>query len=136
MRRRCRAGGEQVKKRAHIKRRNAFKTVRGRVTSAAGQDAKVKHLARDLHEALEHQTATSEVLRIISSSPGDLNAAFQAILANATKLCQASYGTLWLCEGDAFRVAAQHGELHAAYMERLRPGTCSGSVHISLRSKP
>jgi signal transduction histidine kinase len=123
MRRRCRAGGEPVKKRAHIKRRNAFKTVRGRVTSAAGQDAKVKHLARDLHEALEHQTATSEVLRIISSSPGDLNAAFQAILANATKLCQASYGTLWLCEGDAFRVAAQHGELHAAYMERLRPGT-------------
>jgi len=73
--------------------------------------------------ALEQQTATSEVLRIISSSPGDLNAAFQAILANATKLCQASYGTLWLCGGDAFRVAAQHGELRAAYMERLRPGT-------------
>ena len=43
--------------------------------------------------------------------PASLNAAFQAILANATKLCQASYGTLWLCEGDAFRVAAQYGEL-------------------------
>ena len=92
-------------------------------TSAEEQDQRVRQLTRDLHEALEHQTATSAVLRIISSSPGDLNAVFQAILANATKLCEASYGTLWLTEGDAFRVAAQHGELPAAYMERLRPGT-------------
>ena len=62
-------------------------------------------------------------MRIISSSPGELNAVFNAILANATKLCEASYGTLWLCEGDAFRVAAQFGALPAAYMDRLRPGT-------------
>jgi signal transduction histidine kinase len=123
MKRRSRAGGEPVKKRRHIKRRNASKAVRRHSTSAAGREARVAQLTRELHEALEHQTATSEVLRIISSSPGELNAVFQAILANATKLCEASYGTMWLCEGEAFRVAAQYGALPAAYMAQLRSGT-------------
>jgi hypothetical protein len=106
------------------------------VTSAAGQDANVKHLARDLHEALEHQTATSEVLRIISSSPGDLNAAFQAILANATKLCQASYGTLWLCEGMRSALPRSTESCTPPIWSGYGPAHCSGSVHISLRSKP
>src|SRR5262249_32995667 len=60
---------------------------------------------RELSESLEQQTATSEVLRVISSSPGELERVFQAMLANATKLCQAGYGTLWLRDGDAFRTA-------------------------------
>ena len=77
----------------------------------------------DLAELLEQQTATSEVLSVISSSPGELGPVFQSMLANATKLCEASYGTFWLCEGDAFRVAALHGALPAAYMERLRSAT-------------
>ena len=123
MRPRSRAGGETIKKRGQIKRRNASKAVRRRSTSAVEREAGVAQLTKELHEAQEHQTATTDVLRIISSSPGELNAVFHAILANATKLCEASYGTLWLSEGDAFRVAAQHGALPAAYMERLRPGT-------------
>lgn len=123
MRLRSRAGGETIKKRSQIKRRNASKAGRHRSSSAAEREARVAQLTQELHEAQEHQTATTDVLRIISSSPGELNAVFNAILANATKLCEASYGTLWLCEGDAFRVAAQFGSLPAAYMDRLRPGT-------------
>src|SRR6266542_2918102 len=60
----------------------------------------------ELSESLEQQTATSEVLGVISSSPGELEPVCQTMLANATRLCEASYGTLWLCEGDAFRAVA------------------------------
>src|SRR5205823_7615028 len=77
----------------------------------------------DLSEALEQQTATSDVLQVISSSTGELEPVFQTLLANATRLCEASYGAMWLTEGDAFRTAALHGALPAAYMERLRSGT-------------
>jgi GAF domain-containing protein/CheY-like chemotaxis protein len=77
----------------------------------------------DLSESLEQQTATSEVLRVISGSPGELEPVFQALLANATRLCEASYGAMWLSEGDAFRTAALHGALPAAYLEQLRVGT-------------
>jgi hypothetical protein len=69
----------------------------------------LKACRRELSEALERETATSDVLRVISSSPTDLGSVFEAILANATRLCQASYGTLWLCEGDAVRPVTLHG---------------------------
>src|SRR6266700_3913121 len=72
---------------------------------------------KELSESLERERATSQVLGIISSSPSDLEPVFETILANATRLCEASYGTLWLCEGDAFRVVALHGPLPAAFVE-------------------
>jgi GAF domain-containing protein len=78
---------------------------------------------RELSEALEQQTATSEVLQVISSSPSELEPVFRAILVNATGLCEASYGALWLCEGDGYRTVALHGPLPEAYWEQLRPGT-------------
>src|SRR5262249_20357333 len=65
-------------------------------------------LLNELRESLQQQTATSEVLRVISSSPGDLKPVFEAMLANATRLCEARYGMLWLPEGDGFRSVAMH----------------------------
>src|SRR5262249_10830309 len=62
----------------------------------------------DLAEALEQQTATSEALRVISSSPGELQPVFQTMLANAARLCEAKFGTLYLCEGDELRIVAAY----------------------------
>jgi len=59
-------------------------------------------------EALERETATSQVLGIISRSPSDLQPVFETILASATRICEAKFGTLYLHEGGAFRVAAMH----------------------------
>jgi two-component system NtrC family sensor kinase len=82
----------------------------------------VQARTRDLSESLEQQTATSEVLKVISSSPGELDLVFNAMLENATRICDASYGAMWLREGDAFRNAAFHGALPAAFMEQWRSG--------------
>jgi GAF domain-containing protein len=62
----------------------------------------------ELSEALEQQTATSEVLGAISSSRGELQPVFDAMLANATRICGANFGTLWLIEGALARCVAMH----------------------------
>jgi hypothetical protein len=85
----------------------ARKALAGHV-SISGLQERVSVLTRELSETLEHQTATSEVLRVISSSQGELKPVFEAMLACAVQICEAKFGTLFLCEGDDFRAVAQH----------------------------
>jgi adenylate cyclase len=101
MRRHCRAGSASVKSRrrkaATPKCRNAT-TVSRRRSSAETQESKFARLARELDEALEQQVATSEVLKVISGSPAELDTVFQA--ENAVRICGAKFGVLYLCEGE------------------------------------
>src|SRR5262249_23819395 len=77
----------------------------------------------DLSESLEQRTATSEVLQVISNSPGELEPVFQAMLENGTRICGAKFGMLYLWEGAGqYRVAALHGAPRRLAEER-RPGT-------------
>jgi two-component system NtrC family sensor kinase len=123
VRRRSKAGSKPVRTRrrkaATLKRRNGPKAVGGRSSSAGGLNKKIALLARERDELLEQQTATSEVLQIINSAPGELEPVFQAMLASATRICEAKFGILWLCEGDGFRCVALHNT-PPAFAEQYR----------------
>jgi two-component system, NtrC family, sensor kinase len=86
--------------------------------SAADLERRLAQALRELAEAREQQTATWEVLRVISSSPGELGPVFQTMLENATRICEARFGVMWLCEGGGFRSVAMHGP--AAHVEERR----------------
>ena len=77
-------------------------------------------LLNELRESLQQQTATSEVLLVISSSPGDLEPVFTAMLANAVRICDAKFGNLHLYEGDAFRRVALQNAPQAYAADRQR----------------
>jgi GAF domain-containing protein/anti-sigma regulatory factor (Ser/Thr protein kinase) len=95
----------------------------------------VQARTRELSESLEQQTATSEVLQVISSSPGELQPVFDAMLENAVWICGATFGNLWLREGDSFRIAAMHGA-PPAYGDFLRrePLVCLGPETAMVRA--
>src|SRR5262249_37192900 len=76
-------------------------------------------LLNELRESLQQQTATAEVLKVISSSPGELGPVFETMLANAVRICGAKFGVMSLREGDAFRVSATHGA-PPAFVEQRR----------------
>jgi two-component system NtrC family sensor kinase len=93
--------------------------------SAADLERRLAQALRELAEAREQQTATSEVLRVISSSHGELEPVFETILAHATRICEAKFGNLFLYEEDAFRAVALHGA-PSAYAERWRQNPVVG----------
>jgi signal transduction histidine kinase len=76
-------------------------------------------LVNELRQSLEQQTATADVLRVISSSPGALEPVFRAMLANATRICGAEFGNMFLYEGDSFRAVAVHSA-ESSYVESWR----------------
>jgi GAF domain-containing protein len=96
---------------------------RSRHSSVVDLQEKLKRQARELDEAREERAAIAEVLRVISSSPGDLQPVFDAMLVSATRLCEASYGTMWLHQDGQMRVAARHGTLPEAFGDKWRVGT-------------
>jgi GAF domain-containing protein len=105
--------------------RRAAVAKRGKVgTPAAATDKdKLALMQRELDEALERQAATAEVLRVISTSPGRLEPVFQAMLENATRICEAKFGTLYRFSGDSFHLAAQVGTPpeYAEFLRRRGP---------------
>ena len=113
MKRRSRASGEPIKGRRREaqepKRRSASKAVAPSSSSGTREETENARLARELKEALERQSASSEVLQVISSFAGQLDSVFQTILANATRICEAKHGTLFLFADGAFQAVAMHG---------------------------
>jgi GAF domain-containing protein len=97
-------------------------------------------LLTELRESLQQQTATADVLKVISSSPGELEPVFQSMLENATRICQASFGILNLSEGDTFRVAAMHNAppAFAELRQRepvVRPGPLTSLARVAATKK-
>src|SRR6516225_5484668 len=119
------------------KRGAAPKPVRNRRLSVS-KDTEVARLTRELAEARDQQAATSQVLHVISSSPGELKPVFQAMLENATRVSGSNFGTLYLREGDAFRAVSMHGATPAYMRARLgqllHPGPETG-IGRAVRTK-
>jgi hypothetical protein len=100
--------------------------------SVAGQKTEFKRLRRERDEALEQLSATSEVLRVISSAPGELAPVFQGMLENAVRICGAKFGILFIAEGMNYRIAAGHNLPSAFVEERQRKPLLSMSGNTAL----
>ena len=111
MKRRSRAGGEAIKGRRKTpepKRSNAPKAPGGSNSSPSGRETEVARLTRDLCDALEQQAATSEVLQVISGTAGDLQPVFAAMLENAVRICDATFGIIYRWDGEFLHALASH----------------------------
>ena len=113
MRRRTGAGGKPIKTRrrstAPPKRSNAPKVGGRHTSSSTDANTKIALLTRERDEALEQLSAASEVLKVVSSSPGDLEPVFEAILEKATRICEADFGILFRLDDGVVHVGATLG---------------------------
>jgi hypothetical protein len=112
MKRQSKAGGQPIKgrrpKTPKPTRRNAPKVEIRTKSSPVAEEKEVARFVRERDEALEQQTATSEVLRVISASPGKLEPVFQAMLERAVRLCRAKFGNIYRWDGEALHILASH----------------------------
>jgi signal transduction histidine kinase/putative methionine-R-sulfoxide reductase with GAF domain/HAMP domain-containing protein len=143
--RRLQAGAERLGSgalghRIEIRTGDEIEVLADRFNRMAGQlqdsyetlESKVETRTRDLAQALEYQTATSEVLRIVASSPDDLQPVFEAMLGKATELCEAEYGFLALYDGEAYAMVAGRN-LPQALADALRSGPHRPGPNAALR---
>lgn len=116
---RRKTSGKRAKLQGHktLRRHNAPTNVRYR-GPATDKETNAARLRRERDDALQQLTATSEVLQIISQSPGELEPVFHAMLEKAVRICDANFGNLYLREGDAFRICGTYGA-PPAYVEYL-----------------
>ena len=98
----------KVQQTTKTKRGAAPRAAPNRRLSTSRKDTEIAQLTRERDDAMEQLSATSEVLRVISRSPGELASVFATILGNAVRICRAKFGTLYLCEGDGFLPVATH----------------------------
>jgi signal transduction histidine kinase len=130
MRRRSRANSKVAT--ARSRKAKTLKAVRRGSSSSAGQETEVARSHRERDEALEQLSGVSEILKVISSSSGDLKPVFQTILAKAVGLCHAKFGTLYQSEGDALRTVALHEAPPSFAEERWRNPVIRPSLDSAL----
>jgi GAF domain-containing protein len=130
MRRRSRASSKLPN--ARSRRAKALKAVRHSSSSVVGQETEVAQFRRERDEALLRETANSEILRLISKSPGDLELIFRTILENATRICNANFGTLYRFDGENLYPAAEFNTPAALLAARMRRGPFKPTPGISL----
>jgi transcriptional regulator with GAF, ATPase, and Fis domain len=106
MRRRSKAGGKLAN--ARSRKAKTLKAVRHSSSSASSQETEIARLTRELHEASEQRTASSEVLSIISGAPADVQRVFDTIVTNGVRLWGARMGAVYRFDGELLHLAAHH----------------------------
>src|SRR3974377_553294 len=123
MKRRSRPGDKAGKVGRHNpatpKRTNPPKAASSRRSTSPSQESEIARLTRERDEALEQLSAASDVLKVVSSSPGELEPVFQTILENATRIFEAKFGVMQLSVSTGFRAVALH-DVPPAYAEAMR----------------